>query len=79
MGRGALKFYHLLFTDYATLFRDATTENLECIWFFLLYIEAISGLKLNFGNNKLVPALEIEEVEGLASFLCNKEGSLPMS
>ena len=45
----------------------------------LIFFEAITGLKVNFGKIEIVPIGEVGNVDALARILCCKVGRLPMS
>ena len=45
----------------------------------LILFEAITSLKVNVGESKIVPVDEVGNLDALACILCCKVGCLPMS
>ena len=68
---------HLLFVNDTLIFSDSNKEQLEALSWAFMWFEAISGLKINLDKSKLIPIIEITNIEDLASMLGCKVGSLP--
>ena len=45
----------------------------------LIFFEAITGLKVNFGKSEIVLVGEVGNLDALARILCCKVGCLPMT
>ena len=69
---------HLLFADDTVLFCDASREQLLYIQMVLIFLEAITGLKVNVGKSEIVPIGDVGNLNALARTLCCKVGTLPM-
>ena len=72
-----VKIYHLLFVDDTLIFCKANEDQVTFLSWFLMWFEAISGLKVNLDKSELIPVGNVENVEELASELDCKVGCLP--
>ena len=75
-GEGA-EISHLLFADDTLIFCDAKKEVLEYLSWIRMWLEAMSGLKINLEKSELIPIGEVSNLEDLVGALGCKEGSLP--
>ena len=76
---GGLHISHLLFADDTILFCDTSKKQLLYIHMVLIFLEAITELKVNVSNSEIVPVNEVGNLNALARILCCKVGCLPMS
>ena len=77
-GRGEeMVISHLLYADDTLLFCRADNDELKFISWILMWFEAVSGLKINLNKSEILPIGLVTNVEGLASELGCKVGSLP--
>ena len=60
---------HLLFTDDAILFCDASREQLLSIRLALSCFQAFTGLNVNVGKSEIVPVGEMNNLDVLANIL----------
>ena len=67
---------HLLYADDTLLFCRADNDELKFISWILMWFEAVSGLKINLNKSEILPIGLVTNVEGLASELGCKVGSL---
>ena len=72
-----VKIYHLLFIDDTLIFCKANEDQATFLSWFLMWFEAILGLKVNLDKSELIPVGNVENVEELASELDCKVGCLP--
>ena len=77
--RGGLHISHLLFTDDTIRFCDASREQLLFIRMVLIFLEAITSLRVNVGKSEIVLVGEVGNLGALARILCCKVRCLPMS
>ena len=68
----------LLFANDTILLCDAFREQLLYIRMVLIFLEAITGLKINVGKSEIVPIGDVGNLNALAHTLCCKVGTMPM-
>ena len=80
-GRGGdeVQVTHLLFVDDAMVFFEDSAEQMVFLSWILMWLEAISGLKINLNKSEILPVGRVENVEELALELGCKVGALPSS
>ena len=77
-GRGEeMVISHLLYADDTLLFCRADNDELKFISWILMWFKAVSGLKINLNKSEILPIGPVANLEGLASELGCKIGSLP--
>ena len=60
---------HLLVVDDTLILYDTDWDQLEYLSWVLIWLEAISRLKINLGKSELIPIEKVTNVEGLAFVL----------
>ena len=69
---------HLLFADDTLVFCDADINHITALHGILSKFEEVSGLKINPGKSKLVPAGDVHNLHELEEILGCKESALPL-
>ena len=70
---------HMLYADDTLLFCGADQEQLAHLSWLLMWLEIISGLRVNLNKSKIISIGSIAEVESLAFELGCEVGALPSS
>ena len=79
-GRGEdLVISHLLYVDDTLIFCKANKDQLKYLSWILMWVEALSGLKINLNKSEIITIGPVDNVEELASGLGCKAGSFPTS
>ena len=68
---------HLLFADDTLLFCDVDVEKILHVRLFLLFFQAVTGLKVNVSKSETIPIGEVNNVHALVEILGCRVGSLP--
>lgn len=68
---------HLLFVD-DIVFCKASLDQMACLSWLLMWIEAIFGLRINLEKSEILPMGRVENLELLALELGCKVGVLPL-
>ena len=74
----SLMVSHLLFADDTLIFFYANIDQMLILRMVLIWFEAVSGLKVNWGKSELVAVGAIHNMDLLVDILGCKQGSLPM-
>ena len=77
-GEGA-QMSHLLFADDALVFCGSSQDQMTCLSWILMWLEAISGLRINLHKSELILVGGVENAKALAAELGCNAGSLPSS
>ncbi|RVX21021.1 hypothetical protein CK203_002180 [Vitis vinifera] len=77
-GEGA-QMSHLLFADDALVFCGSSQDQMTCLSWILMWLEAISGLRINLHKSELILVGGVENAKALAAELGCNVGSLPSS
>ena len=72
-----LEVSHLLFAYDTLLFCKDNPDQLACLGWILMWVEALSGLKINLSKSEIFPIGGGENIEVLTAELGCKAGSLP--
>ena len=78
VGGRSLMVSHLLFVDDTLIFCDANIDQMLILRMVLIWFEAVSGLKVNWGKSEPVAVGAIHNMDLLVVVLGCKQGSLPM-
>jgi hypothetical protein len=75
---GVVNISHLLFADSTLVCCGAKFDSLHYLHALFLCFESISDLKINLAKSELVPLVNVDNVDGLASILSCRVSSLPL-
>ena len=67
------------YADDTILFYDASREQLLYVRMVLIFLKAITSLKVNVGKSEIVLVGEVGNLHALARVLCCRVANLPMN
>ncbi|RVW96170.1 LINE-1 reverse transcriptase-like [Vitis vinifera] len=70
---------HLLFADDTLVFCDSSQDEMTYLSWLLMWVEALSGLRINLDKSEILPVGRVENLELLALEVGCKVGRLPTS
>ena len=59
------------------MFSQATQDQMTFLSWLLMWFEAVSGLRINFEKNELIPMDSVENIDNLAMEFGYRVGNLP--
>ena len=72
----SLMVSHLLFADDTLIFCEPNLDHILILRLILIWFEAVSGLKINFGKSEIVPVGAVQQIDLFLAVLGCKQGSL---